>query len=266
MDISNIIFVGDIKYMKNIKLKLKESYKKKPFNTLIKSIYEFQEKRRSKIYKKGYGCCFVDKLFKYSMLRFILLIALLIIKTAKKIECNDSFIFYPLLFLSFVYISSFLVSNINELYKSVFSFVILSAGTFFIGGFCISSLIYFLTKKFYLSYFFTFFLMVILWSYLSTLDDLEIARIGNSIISAIVALILGIPDNLKGTLLFTKPETEYSKIYSLVKAMISDENALKIVFFPFVAVTLIGLISCEYKEFWIKRYGKSSEEIYTQYE
>ena len=99
--------------------------------------------------------------------------------------------------------------------------------------------------------------MVLAWSYLSTLDDLEVAKIGNGIISAFVTLGLEFTGNLRGLLVPNDSDT--------MKAIVISGDAWKVILLPFVAATLIGLISCEYKEYWIKRYGKLTEEIYTKY-
>lgn len=130
---------------------------------------------------------------------------------------------------------------------------------FIIINFCFFALLLIITKNIIIPYYIMIFLMVVLWTYISTLSDLEVAKLGNSIISAIVTLVLGFTDNLKGAILVVKPATDDPDTLSLIRDIVLNENALKFVLFPFVAATLIGLISCEYKEFWLKRYGKPTK-------
>lgn len=51
---------------------------------------------------------------------------------------------------------------------------------------------------------------------------------------------------------------------NLLSNITSNENIWKILLFPFVAATLIGLISCEYKEYWIKRNSEVFDDIKKQ--
>jgi len=182
-----------------------------------------------------------------------------------KTECGMRFLIFLFFGSILVFTVVIFLSALKEIFNSVCKFIFCGVCAFFVVSLCVYALLLVITKNVIIPYYIMIFLMVLLWSYISTLSDLEIAKLVNSIISAIVTLVLGFTDNLKGTILVVKPMTYDSKIHSLIKAIVFNENALKFFLFPLVTATLIGLISCEYKEYWIKRNGKS-KEIYTRYE
>ncbi len=265
--------------MKNFKFNVQEFFKKKwqKFKKCFKSfadkfverhekikskynvgrIFKQQEKFRNKIYKESCNKCYINKIYGFSGLAIIILAILFLAQP--KINFGFWFRFtLSLLFVAFFFnIISFTISDLKYIFDSVFKFTFRGTSTFFIGSFCIFSILFIFTEKIKFSYYFAVVIMVPLWSYLSTLDDLEVAKIGNGIISAFVTLGLEFTGNLRGVLVPNDSDT--------MEAIVISGNAWKVILLPFVAATLIGLISCEYKEYWIKRNGKS-KEIYTRYE
>ena len=251
-----------INFFKEKWFKFKESFRsfiKKLLNRgkRIKSKYNFkrlfdqQEKFRDKIYKGSYNKDSCNWIYAFSGLASIILSILLLVQTKKNIDTRSRFTASLLFVTVFYNIITFTISDLKYIFESVFKFIIRSLSTFFIGGFCIFSILFIFTKRIKLSYYFAVVVMVALWSYLSTLDDLEVAKISNSIISAFATLGLEFTGNLRGTLVSNDPD--------IMNAIIINENVWKILLIPFVAATLIGLISCEYKEFWLKRYGKRTK-------
>lgn len=224
----------------------------------FKRLFAQQKRVKDRIYKKSNINILKSNYFIFSILCVALsLIIMLSFKDKTMTECSYRFVL-ALLFGSFLNFFIFLfVSFLDEIFKCTIAFVFIGASIFFVVNLCFFALLLVITKNVIISYYLMIFLMVVLWSYISTLDNLEVAKMGNGIISAFVTLGLEFTGNLRGTLVFNDPD--------IMNAIVISKNVWKILLFPFVAATLIGLISCEYKEYWIKRNGKS-KEIYTRYE
>lgn len=251
--------------MKNKKesrnLSMKETSK-----SLFSCILKNQERKKLKIANKNssYNKCTIILIIFGISIAVLSSIVLCCFNDKINTECGMRLLLF-LFFGSFLFIFILLfLSLLKEIFNSVLRFIFYGACIFFIVGLCFYALLLVITRNIIIPYYIMIFLMALLWSYISTLDDLEVAKLGNSIISAIVTLILGFTDNLKGTILFVKPATDDSKIISLIEAITLNENAWKIVLFPFVAATLIGLISCDYKEYWIKRNKEVFDDIKKQ--
>nr|WP_075574209.1 hypothetical protein [Ezakiella massiliensis] len=228
--------------------------------SLFSFIFGNQEKNRERIINKNF---FENK---YINIQYIVSLCIAVLSSIIlgcffnekiKTECGMSFLLFLLFGSVLVIIVVFFLSKLKEIFNSVCKFIFYGASVFFVVNLCFFALLLVITKNVIISYYLMIFLMVVLWSYISTLDNLEVAKMGNGIISAFVTLGLEFTGNLRGTLVFNDPD--------IMNAIVISKNVWKILLFPFVAATLIGLISCEYKEYWIKRNGKS-KEIYTRYE
>ena len=253
------------KFFKSFAVKFVERHEKIKSKYNIGRIFKQQEKFRNKIYKDSCNKSYINWIYGFSGLAIIILAILFLAQP--KINFGFWFRFtLSLLFVAFFFnIISFTISDLKYIFDSVFKFTFRGTSTFFIGSFCIFSILFIFTEKIKFSYYFAVVIMVPLWSYLSTLDDLEVAKIGNGIISAFVTLGLEFTGNLRGSIVFNDSAIGNLADPNFMNKIKIDENIWKILLFPFVAATLIGLISCEYKEYWIKRNGKS-KEIYTRYE
>lgn len=243
-------------------------FRKETSKSFLSCIFEHQEREKEKIANKksSYNRC-INILIIFNI-SITILSSIIIYCFNDKIhtECGIRI----LLFLFFGSLSVntilFFLPLLKKMFNSVFIFIFYGTCIFFIVGFCFYSLLLVITKNIIIPYYIMIFLMALLWSYISTLGDLEVAKLGNSIISALVTLILEFTGNLREAIVLDNDVLGNFKDPDLLSTITSHENIWKIVLFPFVAATLIGLISCEYKEFWIKRYGKLTEEIYTKYE
>lgn len=240
--------------------KLSEENKSK---SLFFFIFEKQERKKEKIENResSFNRCTITLIIINVFIAGFSLIILNCFNDKIKTECGIRFLLF-LLFGSVLVITvvSFF-SDLKKIFNSVSKFIFYGTSIFFVVSLCFYALLLVITNNAIIPFYIMIFLMVLLWSYISTLYDLEVAKIANSIISAIVTLVLGFTDNLKSTILVVKPVTDDSKILSLIKAIVFNDNALKFFLFPLVTATLIGLISCEYKEYWIKRNGIISDSF-----
>ncbi len=232
----------------------------------FKRLFAQQKRVKDRIYKKSKINILKSNYFIFSIFCVVLsLIILFSFKDKTMTECSYRFVL-ALLFGSFLNFFIFLfVSFLDEIFKCTIAFVFIGASIFFVVNLCFFALLLVITRNVIIPYYLMTFLMVVLWSYMSTLDDLEIAKLGNSVISAFVTLILKFTGNLKEAIVLDNDVLGHFQDPNLLNNITSKENIWKFLLFPFVAATLIGLISCEYKEYWIKRNGKS-KEIYTKYE
>lgn len=245
------------KCFKSFAVKFVERHEKIKSKYNAGRIFMQQEKLKYKIYKDSYNIDSFNWIYAFSGYACILLSLLCLVKSKTNFGFSLRFTLCLLFVAYFFNLILLTISDLKYIFDSVFKFTFRGASLFFIGSFLIFSILLTFTKRIKLSYYVTVFIMVAFWSYLSTIDDLEVAKIGNGIISAFVTLGLEFTGNLRGVLVPNDSDT--------MEAIVISGNAWKVILLPFVAATLIGLISCEYKEYWIKRNGKS-KEIYTRYE
>lgn len=222
---------------------------------LLKIIFRFQDKIYKKISSSSGIVVLAKSIYKYSTIAFFAYA--LFFSTLKGVFNMKIFTA-----ICIVNLASLFVSRLKFMSTSLGGFLITSIITTIILGMLFYAISDMYINKPSISYGVLILIMSIIWSFLSTLLNLEIGKIANIIMAVIISILLQLNSFIWTLFEFNNP-TSASCITNNCSYQF-NELTTNIILFPLFVMTAVGGLACAYKEYWINQYGKFIEDISKQ--